>query len=235
MKSGKVIKRDETQGVQQEKRWYDDACGTAHALELLGERWSLLIVRELMFGPRRFSQLRSGLPGLSANVLTQRLEGLEAAGVLTRRMLPPPASVQVYELTPWGYEAEPAIQALGRWAVRSPRHDASLPLSAASLMMSFRTMVDRSRAAERPMTIGFLLDPDVFLVRVGADGVEVRREEFEDPDVTLHGSPRGIAAVAYGGMPLTDAEAAGLIKVSGNRSAAEWFATLFRLPPKVGA
>lgn len=216
-----------------DKRWYDDACGTAHALELLGERWSLLIVRELMFGPRRFSQLLSGLPGLSANVLTQRLEGLEAAGVLTRRVLPPPASVQVYELTPWGYEVEPALQALGRWAARSPSHDVSLPLSAASLMMSFRTMVDRSRAGEREISVGFLLDPDVFLVRPGADGVEVRREEFRNPDVTLQGTARGIAAVVYGGMPLAEAEAAGLVAVSGDRNAAEWFVSLFRLPPKV--
>lgn len=239
MKSEKMVKRDEVQDKHREKRhdkrWYDDACGTAHALELLGERWSLLIVRELMFGPRRFSQLRTGLPGLSANVLTQRLEGLEAAGILTRRMLPPPASVQVYELTPWGYEAEPAIQSLGRWAARSPSHDTSLPLSAASLMMSFRTMVDRSRAGERPMTVGFNLEPDVFVVRPGPEGVEVHRDDPNAADVVLQGSPRGIAAVVYGGMALADAEAAGLIKLSGDRGAAEWFVTLFRLPPKVGA
>src|SRR5918998_1024633 len=95
-------------------RSYHDACGAAHALDLVGERWALLVMRELMLGPKRFSDLRGGLPGISANVLTQRLEGLEAAGVLTRRKLPPPASVQVYELTPWGYESEPIFQALGR-------------------------------------------------------------------------------------------------------------------------
>ena len=89
-----------------QKRWYDDACGTALAMELVGERWSLLIVRELMFGPRRFGELRAGLTGISANVLTQRLEGLEAANILVKRKLPPPANVQVYALTPWGYEAE---------------------------------------------------------------------------------------------------------------------------------
>lgn len=226
-------------GKRQERRWYDDACGTAHALELLGERWSLLIVRELMLGPRRFSQLRAGLPGLSANVLTQRLEGLEAAGILIRRMLPPPASVQVYELTPWGYECEPAIQALGRWAARSPAHDPSLPLSAASLMLSFRTMVDRNRAAERPMTVGLRLEPDVFVAQVDAQGVAVRRDEPEDVpegvDVVLKGDPRGIAAVVYGGLPLTEAEAAGLVSVSGDRDIAERFVTLFPLPPKVGA
>src|SRR5918997_4932868 len=119
---------------------YDDACGTAHALDLIGERWALLVMRELMLGPKRFSDIRADLPGISANVLTQRLEGLEAAGVLVKKRLPPPASAQVYELTPWGYEAEPIFQALGRWAARSPTHDPSLPLSSVSLLLSFRTM-----------------------------------------------------------------------------------------------
>src|ERR1700712_5475844 len=99
------------------KRWYDDACGTALAMELVGERWSLLIVRELMFGPRRFGELRTGLAGISANVMTQRLESMERVGILARRKLPPPASVHVYALTEWGYSAEVAIQELRRWAV----------------------------------------------------------------------------------------------------------------------
>ena len=84
------------------RRRYDDACGTAHALDLIGERWALLVMRELMLGPKRFSDLRADLPGISANVLTQRLEGLEAAGLVVRRRLPPPAYAQVYELTRLG-------------------------------------------------------------------------------------------------------------------------------------
>ena len=101
-------------------RWYDDACGTAFALELVGERWSLLIIRELMLGPRRFSDLRATLPGISAKVLTERLATLANAGVLTRHKLPPPAASQVYELTQWGYSAETILQELGRWcAARS--------------------------------------------------------------------------------------------------------------------
>src|ERR1700761_8522381 len=108
------------------KRWYNDACGEGFALEMVGERWSLLIVRELMFGGRRFGELKANLPGISANILTQRLESMEASGILTRRKLPPPASVQIYELTPWGYESETAIKELGRWATRSPLHDPTL-------------------------------------------------------------------------------------------------------------
>src|SRR5215207_1058411 len=146
------------------KRWYDDACGTALALELIGERWSLLIVRELMFGGRRFSDLRSGLRGVSANILAQRLEGLERVGIIQRRKLPPPASVQIYELTPWGYEADVILQELGRWATRSPLHDPTLPLSAASIMMSFRTMYSRDRAIGEAATIGFRFGEECFVV-----------------------------------------------------------------------
>src|SRR3954468_15141234 len=98
MKSQKIIRSEE--GLR--KRWYDDACGTAFALELLGERWSLLIVRELMFGGRRFSDLRASLPGISAKVLTERLEGLEAARVIRRGELDQAPGVKVYELTEWG-------------------------------------------------------------------------------------------------------------------------------------
>src|ERR671926_599458 len=100
--------------VSSSRRRYEDACGAAHALDLVGERWALLVVRELLLGPKRFGDLRASLPGISANVLVQRLEGLEAAGVLVRRKLAPPASVQVYELTEWGYGSEPIFQALGR-------------------------------------------------------------------------------------------------------------------------
>ena len=109
------------------KRVYDDACGAAHALELVGDRWALLVIRELLLGPKRFSDLRAGLPGISANVLTQRLEDLEAKAIVVRRKLPPPASAWVYELTPWGLEAEEIVKVIGRWAARSPSHDPSLP------------------------------------------------------------------------------------------------------------
>ena len=217
------------------RRWYDDACGTALALELVGERWALLIVRELMFGPRRFSQLRASLPGISANVLTQRLEGLEVAGILMRRKLPPPADdVQVYELTPWGYESETAIQELGRWAVRSTQHDPTLPLSAASIMMSFRTMIDRSRSGGHPMTAGFKLGNESFVARVDGEGIAVRRAETDGADFILEAKPTALAAVIYGGTALAEAEAAGLVKLSGDRKLAQRFTTLFPLPAKIG-
>ncbi|OJH33723.1 transcriptional regulator [Cystobacter ferrugineus] len=217
------------------KRWYDDACGTAHALELVGERWALLIVRELMFGARRFSELRGDLPGISANVLTQRLEGLEAAGILTRRKLPPPASVQVYELTPWGYESEPIFQVMGRWAVRSPDHDPTLPLSPAALMLSFRTMLAPERAAGLQATVGFRCGEQSFVARLDAEGLAISRGEPVDPDVSFEGDPMTLASVVYGGRPIADAEAAGALRVGGHRALARRFVTLFPLPAKVGA
>ncbi|UIJ44637.1 winged helix-turn-helix transcriptional regulator [Sphingomonas cannabina] len=215
-----------------EKRWYDDACGTAFAMELVGERWSLLIVRELMFGPRRFGELRQGLPGISANVLTQRLEGLERAGILKRRKLPPPASVQVYELTPWGYESETAIQELGRWATRSPAHDPSLPVSAASIMLSFRTMYDRARAKGIGATIGFRFGDEGFVGVLTDEEIKVRRAEPEG-DVVFETTPMGMAAIVYGGLPIAAAEANDMLTLEGDRALAERFVTLFPLPPKI--
>ena len=218
-----------------DKRWYDDACGTALAMELVGERWSLLIVRELMFGPRRFGELRAGLGGISANVLTQRLEGMEAAGILIREKLPPPASVQVYALTRWGYQSEQAIQELGRWAVRSPRHDPTLPLSAASLMLSFRTMIDRPNAALLDAAIGFRLGNEQFVARVNAEGISILREDPADADVVVASDPVTMASIVYGGRPITDAESAGVLALKGDRSLFEHFVTLFPLPPKTGS
>jgi DNA-binding HxlR family transcriptional regulator len=216
------------------RRLYDDACGMALALELVGERWVPLILRELMFGPRRFGEIKRGLPGISANVLTQRLESLEANGVLIRRKLPPPASVQVYELTEWGYESEIPLAALGRWAVRSPLHDPRLPLSGASLMMSFRTMIDPHRAAGLEARIGFRIGPDPFAAHLHDGRIDVVRAVAEDLDLTIASEDAAlIAAVVYGGQPLAGMEKAGAIKVSGDHALAERFATLFPLPDKI--
>jgi len=215
-----------------QKRWYDDACGTAMALELVGERWSLLIVRELMFGGRRFGELKGALNGISANVLTQRLEGMEAAGILQKRKLPPPASVQIYELTRWGYESETAIQELGRWATRSPAHDPSLPLSAASLMLSFRTMLSAERSAGMVARIGFRLGDEVFTTELANSSFQVTRAEPVDVDVVFTSTPRGFAALTYGGVPIAEGEKLSLVTVEGDRALAERFVTLFPLPPK---
>lgn len=210
------------------RRRYDDACGTAHGLELIGERWAMLIVRELMLGPRRFGDLRASLPGLSANVMTQRLEGLEVAGIVVRRRLPPPASVQVYDLTDWGREAEPVISELGRWAARSPGHDPSLPLSPVSMMLSFRTMFDAGRAGDAQMTLGFRFGTDTFVVTVADGALGVRRTETDGAEVVVTATPEAVAALVYAGVVSDD------LKIEGRREVFDRFAGFFELPPKAG-
>ena len=212
-----------------EKRWYDDACGTALAMELVGERWSLLIVRELMFGPRRFSEIKGGLNGVSANVLTQRLDGLERAGIVGRRRLPSPANAQVYELTPWGRASETAIMELGRWAVRSSAHDVTLPLSPASMMMSFRTMYRGGGSG----TIGFRFGRDVFVARLG-DGIDIVRAEPDGADLVFEAAdPRMLAGAVYAKLPLAALAAEGALQVIGDPAAAQRFVDLFNLPEKM--
>ncbi|HYD26789.1 helix-turn-helix domain-containing protein [Brevundimonas sp.] len=212
-------------------RRYEDACGTALGLEILGERWALLVVRELMLGPKRFGDLRASLRGLSANVLTQRLEGLEAAGVLVKRRLPPPASVQVYELTPWGLEAEPIIQAMGRWAARSPDHDATLPLSPVGLMLSFRTMFDAGKAGATRTVLGFRFGAESFVVRVADGALTAARAEPAGAEAVVTGSPEGVAALVYGDEAGLAARMAQLT-VEGDAGALVRFTRWFELPPK---
>jgi DNA-binding HxlR family transcriptional regulator len=225
----------ETESPDKHGKWYGDACGTAFAMELVGERWSMLIIRELMLGGRRFSDLRGSLPGISAKVLTERLAGLEQAGVLARRKLPPPAASQVYELTEWGYLAEPAIQELGRWAARSPEHDPTLPLSAVSFMISMRTMLDREAAGRLKATLGFETAGEQFVGRLEAGTLPIRREEPREVDVLFRApTPMELAALFYGKMPF-DAWLAGEGRaIDGDRVLAERFVDLFWLPEKVG-
>ncbi|MEP7316621.1 MAG: helix-turn-helix domain-containing protein, partial [Sphingomicrobium sp.] len=210
------------------KRRYDDACGTAHGLELIGERWALLVLRELMLGPRRFSELKVDLPGISANVLTQRLVELEQRGLACRKRLPPPANVQVYEATPWGMEAEPIVQVLGRWAARSPSHDPTLPISGVSILLSFRTMLDAKKARDLNARIGFVFGNLHYVARLKKGTIKIARGKTADCDLVFIGPPALLAAVVYGGQPLD------LIGVEGDRKLAEKFVTLFPLPTKVG-
>jgi DNA-binding HxlR family transcriptional regulator len=215
-----------------ERRRYHDACGTAHALDLVGERWALLVMRELLLGPKRFSDLRADLPGISANVLTQRLAGLEAVGLLVRHTLPPPARVQVYELTQWGYDAEPIIISLGRWATRSLAHDPTLPLSATSLMLSFRTMFDPARAGGLDARIGCRFSAETFLVRIAHGALAVSRGPIDGAAVVFAGKSAALAEAVYGQRPLKTLEAEGALTIEGDRTLAERFATLFSLPSK---
>ena len=209
-----------------EKRWYDDACGLAHALELIGERWAMLVLRELAYGPRRFSELKADLPGISANVLTQRLTELERRGIVRKTRLPPPASVQVYEATPWGLEAAPVIANLGRWAARSPLHDPTLPISHVAIMMSLQTMIDAERARGMAGKLGFRLRDASYAATLADGSLDVKRGDVAGADVIFTAAPAELAAVIYGGAPLET------IGVEGDIALARRFVTLFPLPEK---
>jgi DNA-binding HxlR family transcriptional regulator len=211
----------------EEKRRYDDACGLAHALELVGERWAMLVLRELAYGPRRFSELKADLQGISANVLSQRLTELERRGLVRKTRLAPPASVQVYEATEWGLEATPVIASLGRWAARSPSHDPTLPMSHVSLMMSLQTLLSPASADGLQARIGFRLGEASYVASVHAGRLDVERREVGDCDVTFTGSASAVAGVIHGGAPF------GTIEVKGDMELAKRFITLFPLPPKV--
>lgn len=184
------------------------------------------LIRELLLGPRRFSDLKTSLNGISANVLTQRLEGLEAAGVLVRRRLAPPASVQVYELTPWGYEAAPIFQALGRWAVRSPRHDPMRPFSPVSLMLSLRTMLNQDAAGNLKARIQLEMDGETYFWIRKKGEVRIGRGQIDDPDLILRGSPSQIAGYVYAGAPLSSVEFDGDVKLAAR------LPSLFPMPEK---
>ena len=224
----------ETKVANAHGKWYDDACGTAFGLEVLGERWSMLIVRELMLGPRRFSDLRASLHGISAKVLTERLTALGEWGVLDKRQLPPPVSGQVYELTEWGYSAEPAINELGRWAARSCRHDPALPLSASSLMASMRTMQLPALSEAPDMTIGFSIDGEHYRAAIRNGELSTARTDDLSGDVLMRvPSARPIAGALYGDIPLAALEAEAGLVVEGDRDILKRFFDLFALPPKL--
>lgn len=225
MKSEKITDSRKSE----DKRRYDDACGLAHALELVGERWAMLVLRELAYGPRRFSELKADLPGISANVLTQRLTELERRGIVRKATLPPPASVQVYQATPWGLEAAPLIGALGKWAARSPLHDPTLPMSHVALMMSFETLFAPEQADGFEARIGFRFANVGYVVTLTGGCLRVeRRQPDGDVDVILSGTPSEMVAVIHGGAPL------GMVKVEGDAEVAQRFRTLFPLPEKIG-
>ncbi|GAW35417.1 HTH-type transcriptional regulator YodB [Roseovarius sp. A-2] len=221
------LQKDTTSAESPHGRWYADACGAAFGLELLGERWSMLIVRELMFGPRRFSDIRTSLPGLSAKVLTERLAGLEANGVIVRSTAPDPAPAQLYGLTDWGYAAEPIISELGRWAAASPLHDPTLPLSPVSFMLSLRTMLKTDAAQGMKVVVQFTIGKARFTARLEDGAMPVTRGETNASDLhfTAPAAPP-LAAVFYGNMA---PETVG-VEITGVAGLCHRFVDLFELP-----
>ncbi|MGH3327547.1 MAG: winged helix-turn-helix transcriptional regulator [Streptomycetales bacterium] len=202
----------------------------AHALDLVGERWALLVVRELVLGPKRYTDLRADLPGISTNVLSYRLGELERAGIVRRRRLPPPAGSSVYELTDWGQELEPIMKQLGRWGARSPSRPQDAHLSATSLILSLRTNFDPHAADGISASYELRLGEDRFHTKVAEGRFEAVRGGVDQPDATIEAGPVTLAALLYGGRDLAEAIRSGDLSFGGDRSAAERFLTLFSLP-----
>jgi DNA-binding HxlR family transcriptional regulator len=209
-------------------RTYHDGCSSAHALDLVGERWALLIVRDLLFGPKRFSDLHKGLPHGSPNVLTQRLRELEAAGIVRRRKLPPPASTMVYELTEWGAELEPVLLGLQRWGSQSPSmpHDVAVGCDAAMLALKNTFDPDAPDGPSRA-EVEVRFDAGTFAVHVGDGAIDIRRGPADAPDAVLETDPTTIEELAFTDLTVARAERAKRLTVEGDHELVDGFFRLF--------
>jgi DNA-binding HxlR family transcriptional regulator len=203
------------------RRSYNDGCGTAVALDLVGERWALLVVRELLLGPKRFTDLRAGVPGASPNVLSQRLKELEDAEVVQRRRLGPPASTQVYELTQWGKELEPLLLNLGKWASRSPEQWTTPYRSPDSLMLWVKARFDPSAAQGLNATYAFSIDDSFFTVRVAHKRISIDRNPTDQADVQLTADLVTMSEVLKGQETLAHATSDNRLRRTGSAETAK--------------
>lgn len=208
-------------------RSYDDPCGLARALNLVGDRWALLVVRELLLGPKRFTELRRGLPGASQSMLTSRLTEMEEAAVVRRRRLGPPASAWAYELTEWGREIEPALIQLSRWGSRSPQ-TSSAELGADALALALKTTFDPDAAGDSSITCELRMDGDNLYLTVHNGQLAVTRTERNDADLVIEAGAGRLRALVFGNAAPRPAEI-----VRGDRAAATHLFGLFRRPVPV--
>jgi DNA-binding HxlR family transcriptional regulator len=199
-------------------RTYGDACGIARALDVVGERWALLVVRELLFGPQRFADLRRGIPGASSNLVSDRLRELERHQVVRRRKLPPPAASSVYELTEQGRQLEPVVLALGNWGSQLPLPSAPVTLGAVSMLVYLRSAarVDPSAPVSR---YRLQLDDRVWTVRTDSGVLHIEPGDPVDPDAGLRSDPRTFNALLANPRTLTSAVAAGTVETTGDPAA----------------
>lgn len=210
-----------------------DGCPSSHALDLIGERWLLLIVRDLLLGPKRFTDLLRGLPRISRTVLSQRLDHLEAAGVVARRKLPPPSGAAVYELTARGEELETVLEAIGRWGAESSQLPVSQTLGADTFILGLRHNYDPGRAKGLTASYEARIGDDVFSFDILECELAVRRGGCGSPTVVFEADPGALYAVARGALPLAAAlTVVGPAGVSeeARDQAANRFLMLFALP-----
>jgi len=199
------------------KRSYDQHCAVARALDVVGERWTLLLVRELLTGPKRFKDLLGGLPGIGTNLLAARLKALEGHGVVRRATLPPPAGSGVYELTEMGRSLEPAVMALSRWGSRlieEPRDgDECRP---AWVVMAIRSLFEPGAAGGLRETYELRIDGEAFQLRVDGGSVEVRQGCADAPDVVVSGGADTFLALSAGRLAPGEALESGELRIEGD-------------------
>jgi DNA-binding HxlR family transcriptional regulator len=213
------------------KRSYGEACRFAYALDLVGERWALLIVRELLLGPKRFTDLRAGLPHASTNILADRLRELKHNAVVRRRKLPPPAGSSVYELTEWGRELEPVVTQLGAWGARSPIPPDSQSIGPDSIVLALGSLFDAEAAGDLVASYELRIGEENFRVEVAGGEVELERGFTADPVATLaFPDAPTMAAVLTAQLSLEDALASGALQVDGGKKSAKRFLHLFPMP-----
>jgi DNA-binding HxlR family transcriptional regulator len=200
------------------RRTYDQYCAVARALDVVGERWTLLLVRELLTGPKRFKDLLDGLSGIGTTLLTARIKDLEGHGILCRTTLPPPAGSKVYELTELGRSLEPVVMALSRWGLKllngPRREEVSRPGWA---MVALQSSLELEAVHGGKETYEFRVDGELFHVRVEGDGAEVRQGPAADPDLIISGDTETLLGVAAGRLTLAEAVEAGAIATEGDR------------------
>lgn len=202
-------------------RTYGEACAAAHALDLVGERWALVVVRELLIGPKRFTDLQRGMPHASPRILSQRLRELEQVDVVRRRKLRPPANVWVYELTTWGRELEAVLIQLGRWGRQSTLLNVDADLTVDAVMLALRSRFDTE--AGRGLTAAYVVqfDDDHLTVHVENGRVRIVREEVGLPDATIKTDPKTFAALLTKRLRLDEATNSGQLELTGDTTAVE--------------
>ncbi|MPZ95376.1 MAG: transcriptional regulator [Propionibacteriales bacterium] len=198
-------------------RSYGDPCAVARALDLIGERWAMMIIRELLFGPKRYSDLHIGLPHASPTVLSQRLRELEGGEVIRRRKVGPPTRAWVYELTDWGHQLEPILVHLGRWGRGAPTKQTTTSLSTDSLMLALQSHLEPSRLQGLDATVLIDLGEDLFTIRVADGDLTIRRGEPERSDVAVQTDTANFTALVIGRCPL--GELGDGVQVSGDHEA----------------
>ena len=212
------------------KRTYGDRCGVARALDIVGERWALLVVRELLLGPKRFTDLRAGLPHVGPDVLAQRLRDLEQSGIVRRGTLPPPAGSRIYELTERGRELEPVVIALGRFGSVAPFPPGEAEIGVDAVVIALKSLFAPAGADGRAYSYELRLGEQRFRLDVADGRIDIARGSPPAPDATIETDPGTLARVLWHGRKLDEARRAGDLAVEGDRKAVTRFVALFPLP-----